>query len=96
MTRLEPRLRRCLTAGAALTAATLLSVSSADADCPYGYYYSYNYGCIPDSPPHTLKVSRNWRQLLPRSILRCQKSSVKAQMRFSDIAQPQGRMHTAS
>lgn len=42
-------------AGAVLAATALTAATPAAAQygrCPYGYYYSYLYGCIPDAPAY--------------------------------------------
>jgi hypothetical protein len=51
MTRLNPLATKFLMAGAAFALAIAGSTAPASAQvrCPDGYYYSYGYGCVPDS-----------------------------------------------
>ncbi len=44
---------RSLIIGGGIALSWLASLpASAQATCPVGFYYSYNYGCVPDSGPY--------------------------------------------
>jgi hypothetical protein len=55
MTRLKSLAIKLLMAGSGLAVAIATSAVPASAQgvrCPEGYYYSYGYGCVPDSPAY--------------------------------------------